>query len=141
MDSKPTQGVEKAPQTPISQEQIRGGLEGFAVVTPELGVEPIPGERMNAATAAVQQAVATAPIQGAQGVQLSDDTTSSQSANAIADDNDVIEKEWIDKAKKIVAETAGDPHLKTKKLTVLKKDYIEKRYGKQIKIAADESGI
>lgn len=53
---------------------------------------------------------------------------------AVAADDDVIEKEWVNKAKKIVNQTKGDPHAKEREVTKLQADYIQKRYGKQIKI-------
>lgn len=51
----------------------------------------------------------------------------------IADDVDVIEKEWVDKAKKIVDSTKSDPHEQEKQVGKLQADYMLKRYNKQIK--------
>jgi hypothetical protein len=51
---------------------------------------------------------------------------------AIAKDTDKIEKEWVDKAKQIIAETKDDPHEKEERIKHLKSDYIEKRYGRKI---------
>jgi len=56
---------------------------------------------------------------------------------AIADDVDVIEKEWIDKAKNIVDKTKDDPHQQNKDVHALKADYMKKRYGKDIKLTDD----
>ena len=83
-------------------------------------------------------------------LQSSDDSSASSPQTAttqttdddspqIADDADLIEKEWVDKAKQIVSRTQGDPHAKSNELTGLKKDYIQKRYGKTIAIPADET--
>jgi len=52
---------------------------------------------------------------------------------AIADDVDVIEKEWVDKAKKIVSSTKDDPYSQERQVSKLQADYLMKRYGKQIK--------
>ncbi len=46
----------------------------------------------------------------------------------IADDTDLIEKEWIESAKRIVANTKGDPHAQSEGLTIVKKDYKKKRF-------------
>lgn len=52
----------------------------------------------------------------------------------LADDTDVIEKEWVDRAKKIVSATRHDPHQQEKEVSRLQADYLMKRYGKQIKL-------
>src|SRR5665213_466680 len=53
----------------------------------------------------------------------------------IADDNDLIEKEWVTKAKEIVAKTKHDPHLETKEINLFRADYLKKRYNKELKVA------
>ncbi|HSW37343.1 MAG TPA: hypothetical protein VLG37_03185 [Candidatus Saccharimonadales bacterium] len=54
---------------------------------------------------------------------------------AIADDADLIEKEWVTKAKAIVEKTKEDPHEQTKEMTHLKSDYLKKRYNKTMKMS------
>lgn len=51
-----------------------------------------------------------------------------------ADDGDLIEKDWINKAKKIVESFREDPHRQSKELTLFKADYMQKRYNKIIKL-------
>jgi hypothetical protein len=53
---------------------------------------------------------------------------------SIADDGDLIEKEWVLKAKQIVASTANDPFQQNRQLAIMKADYMQKRYGKIIKL-------
>lgn len=53
---------------------------------------------------------------------------------AVADDVDVIEKEWVDKAKSIVNEHKHDPYNQEKETSKLQADYLKKRYGKDIKL-------
>ena len=50
-------------------------------------------------------------------------------------DSDLIEKEWVDKAKQIVERTRDDPYKQSEELTVFKADYMKKRYGKTIKVS------
>ena len=50
-----------------------------------------------------------------------------------AADLELIEKEWVEKAKLIVYRTHGDPYMQSKALGEAKADYIRKRYGKDIK--------
>lgn len=51
---------------------------------------------------------------------------------AIASDDDLIEKEWVDKAKKIITDTQNDPYRREQEVTKLQVDYLRKRYGKEL---------
>lgn len=104
--------------------------------TPELnGIETV-AERQE--QVAEMQAIATdLSFQGLQTptpvTDNSDTNTSlSQSAPLIASDDDLIEKEWVDKAKKIVAETQNDPYSREDKVSKLRVDYIKKRWGRDL---------
>ena len=55
----------------------------------------------------------------------------------IAADDDVVEQEWVRKAKRIVNQTKNDPYLQEREISKLQADYIKKRYGKEVKLAAD----
>ena len=57
----------------------------------------------------------------------------STTAHMSAQDVDLIEKEWVQKAKDIVAHTIGDPYTQNKEINKIKADYIKKRYNKDIK--------
>jgi hypothetical protein len=74
---------------------------------------------------APQQAVATSQ-------PTSDDVNPTTAA-----DEDLVEKEWVDKAKKIVSETKDDPYKQGKEISKLQADYLKKRYGKDIKLSGD----
>lgn len=50
----------------------------------------------------------------------------------IAADEDVIEKEWVDKAKKIIGETKDDPFARSSRVNELQKAYLQKRYSKEL---------
>ena len=54
---------------------------------------------------------------------------------AVAADEDVIEKEWVDKAKKIILETKDDPAQRTARVNELQKDYLKKRYNKDLGVS------
>lgn len=56
---------------------------------------------------------------------------------AAAADDDLIEKEWVEKAKKVIAETKHDPHLQEAQVSRLQADYLQKRYGKTVKLPSD----
>ncbi len=51
----------------------------------------------------------------------------------IADDVDVIEMEWVNKAKEIIKNTRKDPHAQEQAVEKLQIDYLKKRYGKDVK--------
>ena len=54
---------------------------------------------------------------------------------AVADDIDLIEKEWVHKAKAIIEQTQNDPHRQSKELSIFKADYMQKRYNKVLKLS------
>lgn len=63
---------------------------------------------------------------------VSDTTLLDQPVNnnpAIASHDDIIEKEWVDRAKRIISDNSGDPYLQEKAISELQIDYIKKRYG------------
>ena len=61
--------------------------------------------------------------------------TSSNANPAVADDADLIEKEWVQKAKDIIKQTQSDPHVQSKELNIFKADYMQKRYNKVLKLS------
>jgi hypothetical protein len=52
---------------------------------------------------------------------------------AIADDVDLIEKEWVEKAKQIVEQTKDDPYRQNEAMSKMKLDYLKKRYNREVK--------
>ena len=66
------------------------------------------------------------------------DNIATQNSNpVIADDADLIEKEWVIKAKEIVERTRQDPYTQNKEVEQIKADYMKKRYNKDIKLTED----
>lgn len=72
-----------------------------------------------------------APSQSQQG--LSGSVPLYTSTPMSAEDVDLIEKEWVQKAKEIVRSTQGDPYAQSQRLSEMKADYIKKRYNRQLK--------
>ncbi len=52
----------------------------------------------------------------------------------IANDSDLIEKEWVEAAKKIMDTFKTDPYNKNRALILLRADYLKKRYNKDVKV-------
>jgi hypothetical protein len=55
----------------------------------------------------------------------------------LAADDDLIEKEWVEKAKKVIEETKHDPHMQEQAVSRLQADYLQKRYNKTVKVPTD----
>src|SRR5690606_18593518 len=62
-------------------------------------------------------------------------STQTLATPAAADDADLIEKEWVQRAKALVAATKDNPHQQNKEMNKFKADYIKKRYNKEIKVS------
>lgn len=75
------------------------------------------------------------PLAGGQPQPAANAAAPSTAAGPAINDDDLIEKEWVDKAKSIVERTRDDPYRQSQDLTLVKADYIKKRYGKTIKIS------
>lgn len=53
-------------------------------------------------------------------------------APLVANDDDLIEKEWVDQAKKIIVQTKDDPYKREQEVSKLQADYLRKRYGREL---------
>jgi Txe/YoeB family toxin of Txe-Axe toxin-antitoxin module len=88
------------------------------VAAPQVGDAPMPASQLSSALTTPTQPVAAL-----------------QNAPQAAQDSDLIEKEWVTKAKEIVQTTKSDPFEQNRQLAALKADYMKKRYGKEVKVA------
>lgn len=101
--------------------------------------EQLPGSKEAPATASPQPAVVPPPNIPVPPNPLPPPDPAAQiaapsSTPAVADDSDLIEKEWVEKAKQIVASTREDPYEQNKQMSRFKADYLKKRYNKDIKL-------
>jgi hypothetical protein len=127
--------------------QERAGQSAEQLPTPERGPEaPQPSfergetstpERASEHAAQAQAAMAAqdTPISLPTPVVTADDTQQTSAPDdlpAVAADEDLIEKEWVDKAKQIISQTEGDPAQREKEVGRLQADYLKKRYGRDI---------
>jgi hypothetical protein len=127
--------VEQAPVQPII------GPENIPSLPPldgvfERGQERVEqvaeaGARANdAAAPAAQPVQPVVPV--VQSRPVVDDTSVTSASPMVAADEDLIEKEWVDKAKQIIDQTKDDPYTRTAKVNELQRDYLQKRYGKVV---------
>ena len=69
---------------------------------------------------------------------VSDNSATSTTNPATAADEDLIEKEWVVKAKQVIQSTKDDPHEQARLVAELMRDYVKKRYGKVVGKAPDD---
>jgi len=107
----PEQPVEQltTPERPAQQEQ-QPSTQAASGTPPPMPIVPLPSDQQS-----------TQPQQG------TDDD-----APLVAADEDLIEKEWVDKAKKIITDTKHDPYEQEKAVSRLQAQYLKKRYGKEL---------
>lgn len=116
--------AEQLPPMPAAMpETAPQHTEKRPVAAPEAAPAPLP--------TSIPAAIIPTPINS----QQSDVSNTTSSTPVIADDADLIEKEWVVKAKEIVAKTKDDPYNQNKEMNVVKADYMHKRYNKTIKLS------
>lgn len=117
----PASTPEKAPQQPERQETREHHQDGPSGDPSAISAAPV------------------APVLPTIAPPVVDDTTAVQSTTgpSVAADEDLIEREWVEKAKKVIAETKHDPHLQEAEVSKLQADYLQKRYGKTVKLPSD----
>ena len=107
--------------------------------SPEVGVEQSP-ERFEQRSEAARAVIAAQPVLPPPVVALPQPASPAQSQSApanddlplVANDDDLIEREWVDKAKKIIVETKDDPYRREQEVGRLQADYLRKRYGREL---------
>ena len=74
----------------------------------------------------------TSDVPADAGAPQQDQAVNDDANPTVASDGDVIEKEWITKAKSIVSKTSDNPHQQQHQVSKLMIDYVLKRYGRKI---------
>ena len=121
------------------------GTEEYHVPVPEIIKQNDSQERVSQASTAVAKATDDATVVATDDddqtssipAPVNDDFTASNPT--LANDDNLIEKEWVHIAKKIVQETKHDPQEQATKINYFKRDYIKKRFGKDIKLPEESS--
>lgn len=120
----PSIGPENASSLPPLDSRLERGQERV-----EQAAEA--GARASDAAAAATATAMAVPVVAP--VQAPPQTAAPVAATPlVAADEDLIEKEWVDKAKEIIEQTRDDPHARTQKVNELQRDYLQKRYGKVV---------
>lgn len=74
----------------------------------------------------------TVPVPAPPAAQVPASTTSTDDTPLIAGDDDLIEKEWVDKLKRIITLTKDDPYERARVIAQLQADYLKKRYNREM---------
>jgi len=67
---------------------------------------------------------------GSESVDQKYNNVNNTSPLVIAEDSDLIDKEWVYKAKSIVEKTQNNPYTQSQELARLRTEYLQERYGK-----------
>jgi hypothetical protein len=133
--SSPNLGPER-PSVPYEQNTERPSFDFTPEVAPEQRFEHIE-QRAEASPVEALQPMLPPPVV-IPAPQAQDDATSAQVVPAddgmplVANDDDLIEREWVDKAKQIIVATKDDPYRREQEVGKLQADYLRKRYGREL---------
>jgi hypothetical protein len=120
----PSVGAENIPRLPPLETKLERGQERVEQVAEA-------GARASDAAAPASVVVPVTPTLPAPPV-VDDPGISGVTSPMTAADEDLIEKEWVDKAKEIINQTKEDPYTRTARVNELQRDYLQKRYGKVV---------
>lgn len=130
----PMQSQETNTNTSPEQQEVQSAAAQETAPASREAVNQNPG--MTLPPVAQEDPVVTPqPIQ--QPVQTQPAPTIRTDSPVVANDIDVIEKEWVNKAKTIIHQTKDDPYQQEKEVSKLQADYLQKRYGKVVKPSED----
>jgi hypothetical protein len=123
--------LEQVPQLPTPETGDKG--QEHAVEAPPAAPEQVGKQAPQPALPAVPDdiPVADQPIIAMPPQDLA--TSGPADPRAVAQDKDRMEQEWVNKAKSIIAQTQDDPYMQKHEMSRVKAEYIQKRFGKQIK--------
>ncbi len=124
----PEQSPSLPPITPEMSPDVQ--TEQFERAPQPFEREPVPQQPVAMPDPQVAAPVLPAPV--VDNITTDDAATLLTSLPDVAADDDMIEKEWVDKAKHIIAETSDDPHTRERAISQLQRDYLKKRYGKEV---------
>lgn len=121
---------------PVVHEQTPAAAGSQEAVAPKVEQAPKAHEQAPTSGQSMPAFSVPMPIPTPISGQTTDvNSTSSSVVQTAQDDGDLIEKEWVNKAKAIVERTRDDPYTQSEQLTVFKADYMKKRYDKTIKVS------
>lgn len=133
-ESNATQGINLPPPVPEQAGVVAGQNEVQQARPEQPLLSPEAASRQAAAVPPIAPFV-PAPAPAHVALQQTNDviTTSSGVVPSVLEDKDLIEKEWVNKAKAIVNKNRDDPYKQSEELTEVRAEYLQKNYNKTIK--------
>lgn len=125
--------IPAAEQLPVQQPEQAPGLDETAPDGQERQAEKRPERTQTDDQVVLPQVADDDSSDDSQAQPATNDQPQSQGMPAIADDVDVIEKAWVNKAKQIIKDTRDDPRAQEEQFEQLQIDYLKKRYGRDVK--------
>ena len=131
------QSHEQLPGTPAQPEKLSAlGEQPASIETRQSRNEALErrlGQQVESASQLpAQPSAASLPAPVSLPLPASSDDSDDNAAPLVAADEDLIEKEWVDKAKQIINKTKDDPYLREQEISRLQVEYLRKRYGKEL---------
>ncbi len=130
------------PQPTFELPKSPGNIES----APDQAPEQLPNPELPSPSAPAPAQVATAdpaaiavPAQPINPVADNSQPVQPKTSGLPAEDADLIEKQWVTKAKQIVEQTKNDPFVQNQEISKVKAEYISKRFNKQIKLPEENS--
>ena len=128
---RPTNNLEGSLEAPATDVEHEAGIEARSERQEQEQRPPVsaaPVDPSQIAIPSLPQPVAT------EDAAVVNDVTNLPTA---ANDDDLIEKEWVDHAKRIISETKDDPYRREQEISKLQLEYVKKRYGRIIGEVSD----
>ena len=106
--------------------------ESLQYGSPEQAGERAPERQVAAPVETASQPPAIPVLPSPVQAQMPEPVATPSDVPTIANDDDIIEKEWVNQTKQVLAATKDDPYRRELEVGKLQRDYIYKRYGRKI---------
>jgi len=129
---------DQSPGLPLPQPPTNGGLP-MQYAPPIVQTAPPQGAYSPQAMSGVQQPQPMPVGPSASGQQSMPPTPAPSAATVPSGDDDaVVDEEWVNKAREVVARYRSDPFAQSRELSRVKAQYLKARYNKDIKVSEDK---
>jgi len=130
VQEQPRQSEAEVPKEQASQDVLPSEVERSPEIKQDPTTRPVLAQPQATSNSVINAQHTQQTNDAAAPAQSSDDTSS-----MIADDVDLIEKEWVAKAKSIVNKTKDDPRKQNVELNKVKAEYMKKRYNHNLRLS------
>ena len=132
VDKKAERSTDKQAERFYTEEQKNPELAPGSELSGAQAQHSMPAPMVDPAMFAQMQAVQSAQAMPVQQIPLA-------KASGQAEDVDLIEKTWVERAKSIIEKTKDDPYIQKNEISKVKAEYIDRRFNKKIKLVDDQA--